>query len=215
MIYFRCQPSMNTIILKLSRQHFLWGHLSISAITQLLLNQLWQNFKYRFLGQSLLDAICQDDICPCTISPGDTCPYHQYLTQFWPKFLEPMFWGSIIFWPTFCWIQIFGIQNYLDPKLSRAQNSSWIQYFLDQRLFWIQNSILTQIIFDKKFFGPTIFPAQNFLKTKFFGHKISLHPNFFGLIRLILSWFNLYNKRNNIIFLGFDSIEINLVLTDY
>ena len=54
------------------------------------------------------------------------------------------------------------------------------------------------------------FWTQNFLNTQFFGHKISLHQHFLDLS----VWFFMiqpkYNKENNTIFLGFDSIEINL-----
>ena len=39
----------------LSRQHLSWWHLSISAISQLLLARFWPNFKGRFLGPSLTD----------------------------------------------------------------------------------------------------------------------------------------------------------------
>ena len=77
----------------LSREHFFWGQLSISVITQLLLNQFWPKFKCRFLGLSLLDAIRQDDICPCNICSGEICPYHQYLTKF--------FWTKILLDPNF------------------------------------------------------------------------------------------------------------------
>ena len=55
-IFNRCQLSQ----WHSSRQHLSWGHLSISAITQLILNQVWQNFKGKFLGPSLLDAIHQE-----------------------------------------------------------------------------------------------------------------------------------------------------------
>ena len=56
-------------------------HLSISGISQLLLNQFWPNFKCRYLKTSRTDFSCHGDICPGNISPGDICPYQQYLSS--------------------------------------------------------------------------------------------------------------------------------------
>ena len=92
----------------LSREHFFWGQLSISVITQLLLNQFWPKFKCRFLGLSLLDAIRQDDICPCNICSGEICPYHQYLTKF--------FWTKILLDPNFYDTKLFGTKIILVSK---------------------------------------------------------------------------------------------------
>ena len=52
------------------RQHLTWRHLSISAISQLLWNQFWPNFKGRFV-----------DICPGNICPDDIGPWQQYPKQ--------------------------------------------------------------------------------------------------------------------------------------
>ena len=116
----------------------------------------------------------------------------------------PIFWTNILLDLHFCDTKLFG------PKLSWAQNSSWIQYFLDQNLFWIQNFILTQILFDPKFLKQIFFWPNTFWAHNIFGHKISLHPNFLNLS----GWFFMnqpkFNKQNHTIFLGFDSIEINL-----
>ena len=99
----------------------------------------------------------------------------------------------------------------LRPKLSWTQSSSWIS-FLKQKLFLIQNFILTQILFYSKFSltqnfsGPklcehTIFWLLNFFKSKFF-----------WTYQADFSWFNLNITNKPTIFLGFASIEINLVL---
>ena len=53
-----------------------WGHLSISAISQLLLARFGSNFKQRVLGTYTTDY--NHDICPGNICPGDICPYQQY-----------------------------------------------------------------------------------------------------------------------------------------
>ena len=63
----------------LSMQPLLLRHLSISAISQMLLTRFWPNFKVSFLGPSLTDVTCQDDICPDNIWLGDICPFQQNL----------------------------------------------------------------------------------------------------------------------------------------
>ena len=62
----------------MSRQHLSWGHLSISAISQLLLARFGPNFKQRVQGTYTTDYNCHHDICPGNICPGDICPYQQY-----------------------------------------------------------------------------------------------------------------------------------------
>ena len=59
---------------------------SMSAISQLLLARFWPNFKGRFLGLSLTDPNCHDDICPSNICPCDICPYQEYLSCYWSDF---------------------------------------------------------------------------------------------------------------------------------
>ena len=52
-IFNRCQLQQ----WHLSRQYLTWRLMSISAIFQLLLNQFWQNFRFKFLELSLTDVI--------------------------------------------------------------------------------------------------------------------------------------------------------------
>ena len=61
-------------------QHLSWGHLSISAISQLLQALFGLNFKQRVLGIHTTDYNCHQDICPTNI-----CPYHQYLSCYCPN----------------------------------------------------------------------------------------------------------------------------------
>ena len=91
------------------RCHVLPGHLSISAISQLLLNQFWPNFEGRFLGSSLLDAICQDNFFPDNICPGNICSL--LITQFVPNFLDP-----ILRRQNFFFIKIFVDTNFFLPQ---------------------------------------------------------------------------------------------------
>ena len=134
-------------------------------------------------------AIRQDDICPCNICPGDISPYQQFLTQFTPN-LNSIFGGQIFLDHHFVRPELLGsktiwTQNYLEPKILLKA------YIFRPKLFWIQNVILTQFFFDPTFFGSKTFWTHNFLDTKLLCTK--------------------YSKQNNTIFLGFDSIEINLV----
>ena len=51
----------------LCRCNNFWANL----ISELLLNQFWANFKGRFIGPSLTDSNCNDDICTSNICHGD------------------------------------------------------------------------------------------------------------------------------------------------
>ena len=77
-----------------SRQHLSWGHLSISAMLQLLLALFGSNFKQRVLGIHTTDHNCHHDICPSNICPGDICPYQQYLSCYWPDLDQTLNKGS-------------------------------------------------------------------------------------------------------------------------
>ena len=78
----------------LSRQYLSWGHLSISAKSQLLLVRYGSNFTGRFLGTSRTDSNCHGDICPGNICPCDICPYQEYLSSNCPDFDETLKIGS-------------------------------------------------------------------------------------------------------------------------
>ena len=71
-------------------QHLSSRHMSISAISQLLLTRFWWNFKGRFLGTSRTDSNCHRDICLGNSCPGDICPYQEYLSCYWPDFDETL-----------------------------------------------------------------------------------------------------------------------------
>ena len=67
-----------------------WGHLSISAISQLLLVRFGSNFKQRVRGTYTTDYNCHHDICP-----GNICPYQQYLSCYWPDLDQTLNKGSL------------------------------------------------------------------------------------------------------------------------
>ena len=150
-------------------------------------------------------------ICPCNICPGDICLYHQYLTQFWTNFLEPIFWGSNIFLtnilldPNFWDIKLFGPKIILGPKFFLDPISFGPKIILDPIFHFNTNSVWpktfgTKIYFDPKIFGPNTFWTHNVLDTKYLCTQIVLD---------LSGWFFMiqpkYNK-NNTLFLGFDSL---------
>ena len=71
-----------------------WGHLSISAISQLLLARFGSNFKQRVLGTYTTDYNCHHNIYPCNICPGDICPYQKYLSCYWSNLEQNLNKGS-------------------------------------------------------------------------------------------------------------------------
>ena len=71
-----------------------WGHLSISAISQLLLARFGPNFKQRVQGTYTTDYNCHHGICPGNICPGDICPYQQYLSCYWSDLDQILIIGS-------------------------------------------------------------------------------------------------------------------------
>ena len=105
----------------LSSQHLTWRHLSILAISQLLLARFWPNFKGRFLWPFLTDANCHSDICS-----GNICPYQEYLSSYWP-------------WPIFL-NQIFGDLNFFEPCFCDPRFFQTQKLFLDiiffLKFFW-------------------------------------------------------------------------------
>ena len=75
-------------------QHLSWRHLSISAISQLLLAWFWPNFKGRFLGPFWTYHNYHNDICPGNISSCNICPCQEYLSCHWPDFDQILKVGS-------------------------------------------------------------------------------------------------------------------------
>ena len=67
---------------------------SMLAISLLLPTRFWPNFKDRFLGQSLTYFNCNNDICSGKFCPGDICPYEEYLSWYWPDFVQTLKVGS-------------------------------------------------------------------------------------------------------------------------
>ena len=105
------------------------------------------------------------NICSC-----DIYLYPQYLTQFQPNFLKPIFWWSKFFWTTILLDANFWDQTLFGPKM--IMDLRFLDpIFLDQNYFGSKIVILTQLFFDPKyldhnvypnFFGPTLF-EYNFL----------------------------------------------------
>ena len=180
-----------------------WRHLSISATSQLLPNQFWPNFKGRFLGPSLPDAICQFNIFLDNICPDDICT-KLFRTQFcgvqnsiWLKFCQTQtFFNPNCFWPKFFWTQ-----NLFEPKIFLTQKSFGQKSFetkftgakilfdrniLDPSFFW-QIFLDPKIFMTNKFFWTHLFLDWNSSHTKMLWPKIQniINPNFF-LLEIVL-----------------------------
>ena len=129
----------------------------MSAISQLLLAQLWSNFKYRFLRPSWTDSNCHGDIRPGNICPGNICPYQEYLGCYWSnidkKFLSQCFGGLNCFGPKSCLTLTF-----LDPKIFWTK-IIWTQHFLIKEFFLTYRNSLGH----KKTFGCKIMFDFDFL----------------------------------------------------
>ena len=61
-------------------------HKLLLSLSQLLLNQFWQNVKGRSLETSRTDSKCHCDICPGNICPCNICPYKEYISCYWLDF---------------------------------------------------------------------------------------------------------------------------------
>ena len=186
----------------LSRQH-----LSTSAISQLLLNQFGPNFKGRFLGQFLPDAI---NMSGWHLSWQQLSWWHLLksaiypllLIQFLPNLMDPIFWGKDFSRPKFCYIQTFlepnlFYQHFFGAKIFLEPKSFWARIFLPKNLLdpafsqtpnffsWDQY-FLDQNIFRPKIVGLLIFLTQTFsapkisLNQKIFWDKNFFDPKFLG-----------------------------------
>ena len=126
------------------------------------LPNLDQTVKVGFWGNL---TICQDDICSCNISPGGICPNQQYLAQFQPKLLNPIF--PIFFGPP----TILLDANFLDQKSFGPKIILDLKFldpiFLDQNCFG-SKLFLTKKISDPNVFEHTMFWTQNFFAHNFF-----------------------------------------------
>ena len=159
-------------------QHLSWRHLSISAISQLLLARFWPNFKGRFLGPFWTYPNCHNDICP-----GNISPYWQYLSlaNYYPFTLGNLRGYYCIFYfcmsecmsvrppqnqKILCWMKKFAKKNL--PKIFCAQ-----KIFLPKKnfktkfciKFFIAKKISPKLIFfyrRKKILPKKIFTEENF-----------------------------------------------------
>ena len=165
--------------------------MSISAISELLLTQFGPKCKRRFLGQSLIDAKCQRDICQDNICPGDICQYQPYC--YLPDFgqsLKVVFLGQSLTDSNFqgdicpsnicssdicpsniCHGDICPYQEYLSYNCSNFDKHFWTQ------LFWGLN-FCTPHLFGQSFLWPKYFLIPNFFGPKIFELKSFFTFNF-------------------------------------
>ena len=127
-----------------------------------------------------------DNVFQGIICHDDLCPSNLYLSCYWPELTN-------FLWPRIFWdFNLFGAKIFLDPKI-----------FLKLTFFF------TNFFFVKIFYRPTIFlePTiclpKNLLDSKFIGTQ-----NLLGL-KIYL------NNKTKTIFLGFDTVEINLLIVKF
>ena len=197
------------------RQHLPLQHLSISAISKLLLTRFWPNFKVSFLGPSLADVKCHGEICSGIIWLGNICPYQQNLRCYWTNFdqtfpAQKFFWTQFFFRPkinldpNFFKSKIILGQNFLHPILLNqtflVQNDFWTLNLMGQKKFGLK------CLWTKKFFHPNFFDQDFF--TKIILTKILLTKNGFLtkisyqqiLVCLRLVWFGMVSLGLILIF---------------
>ena len=185
------------------------------AIYQLLLARFWPNFKGRFLGTSLADFNCHDDIWPGNICPGNICLYQQYFSCYWSEFdqtLKVMFLGQSLtdanchgdICPgNICPRNICPVQEYLTCYWPIFDSTFWTKFWqalisLDQKCFWTRH-FLDQTLkkMDPKFCRSKTFFWQKRFWTKFFcifvhrifGSKFFLDTTFF-MIKIFFAIFS-------------------------
>ena len=144
-------------------QHLFWRHLSISAISQLLLAWFWPNFKSRFLGPFWTYSNCNNDICPGNICSCDIFPFPEYLSCYWPDHDPTLKVGS--------WDGLEHISTVTDKKFSQKKKIAKN----DNEKKICQKKL--SLIFPNKFFCTdkklckTNFNRKKFLRKKFFTKK--------------------------------------------
>ena len=144
-------------------QHLSLRHLSISAISQLLLVRFWPNFKCRFLGPLWTYSNCHNDICPGNICPCNICPYKEYLSCYWPNNDQTLKAGS--------WDHLKHIPTVTEKKNVLPKKNC------NKILFW-QKQIVAKKISQTKFFLPKYILPKYFAKIFFFFNLIIKKKNF-------------------------------------
>ena len=136
-------------------------HLSISAISQLLLVRFWPNFKCRFPGPLWTYSNCHNDICPGNICPCNICPYKEYLSCYWPNFDQTLKVGS--------WDHLKHIPTVTGEKMF-CQKKFQQNFFFDKNNFLPKT--ISQIFFDKINFAKKILNQKKIADKKRFSKKI-------------------------------------------
>ena len=132
-------------------QHLSLRHLSISAISQLLLVQFWPNFKCRFPGPLWTYSNCHNDICPGNICPCNICPYKEYLSCYWPNFDQTLKVGS--------WDHLKHIPTVTGEKMF-CQKKISTKFFFWQKQFFAKNNF-ANFFWQNKFCQKNIKPKKN------------------------------------------------------
>ena len=166
-------------------QHLPWRHLSISAISQLLLARLWPNLKGRFLGPFLTYSNCHNDICS-----GNICPYQEYLSCHWPDFDETL---KVIPGTILNLFQHFSNNNKISSNKFGWKNFStknWPNFFRP-KIFLTKKVYVKKILWTKNVFRPNFFCHQKCFSTNnYFNLNFGL-----VLVSLVLVLFLFYETN--------------------
>ena len=135
-IFNRCQLQQ----WHLSRQYLTWRLMSISAISQLLLNQFWQNFRFKFSWAFFDRCHITDDICTMNLCPDNICPCPStkpnidqsvWTLNLFVSFIPICVWTkifleqNIVFIPKF-WTKMFFDQNFCSSKVCFLNNFDFL-----------------------------------------------------------------------------------------
>ena len=122
------------------RQHLTRRHFSISAISQLLLNQFWQNFRFKFSWAFFDRCHTTDDICTMNLCPDNNtfCPSTKpnidqsvWTLNLFVSFIPICVWTkifleqNIVFIPKF-WTKMFFDQNFCSSKVCFLNNFDFL-----------------------------------------------------------------------------------------
>ena len=140
-------------------QHLSWWHLSISAISQLLLARFWPNFKGRFLGPFWTYPNCHSDIFKKYSPPKNVAEKRILLQKNLPnsKFQRKK------------WIQkMFAEKNVC---LKNFAKKMFCKKNFAIEIFWKKNKQLAENILPKKILPKKIPSKKMFCQKKIFAKK--------------------------------------------
>ena len=135
-----------------------WGHLSISAISQLLLARFGSNFKQRVLGTYATDYNCHHDICPGNINIGSSIRWKYFDIDSFNRNKNKIMWTfimwtmhQVVFHRRSSTIRgCFLLKFVFFWRLSSNEGGILSRVFLYRRSSSIKGSLQSKYIFDQR-----------------------------------------------------------------